>query len=70
DHLCPEWASRRGLFERSEFPSHLASGRWRRDLKEAANGREWFWVLLPKQKDLVGGGETPLKKTPSNSHTA
>ena len=25
----------------------------------AAHGRKWFWVLLPKQKDLVGGDETP-----------
>ena len=27
--------------------------------RRAAPGRQWFWVLLPKQKDLVGGGETP-----------
>ena len=27
-----------------------------------AHGRKWFWVLLPKQNDLVGGGETPHNK--------
>ena len=26
--------------------------------RRARHGRKWFWVLLPKQKDLVGGGET------------
>jgi len=31
-----------------------------------ADRRKWFWVLLPKQKDLVGGGETPqLPETPN-----
>jgi len=53
----PESASRRGLFERSEFPRHLirAGGRGTR---RVAHGRKWFWVLLPKQKDLVCRGET------------
>ncbi len=27
-------------------------------LCRAAHGRKWFWVLLPKQKDLVCRGET------------
>jgi len=27
-----------------------------------AHGQKWFWFLLPKQKGLVGGGETPLLK--------
>ena len=25
-----------------------------------AHGRKWFWVLLPKQKDLACRGETRL----------
>jgi len=28
-------------------------------LYRAAHGRKWFWSLLPKQKGLVGGDETP-----------
>ncbi len=32
-------------------------------LRRAAHGRKWFWVLLPEQKGLVDGGETPpIKK--------
>gem|GEM_PF-7093517 len=53
----PNPTFRRGLSERSEFPSHMIrhGGEVSR---RAAHGRTWFWVLLPKQKDLVGSGET------------
>ena len=53
----PESTFRRGLFERSEFLSHLirdGGGGTRR----AAHGQKWFWFLLPKQKELVCRGET------------
>ena len=48
----------RGLFERSEFrsPHHRDRGAGTR---RATPGRHWFWVLLPKQKDLVVWGRTP-----------
>jgi len=54
----PESTSRRGLSERSEFPSHLIRGEGG-GTRRAAHGQKWFWALLPKQKCLVGGGETP-----------
>jgi len=47
----------RGLFERSEFLSHLirdGGGGTRR----TAHGQKWFWFLLPKQKEFVCRGET------------
>ena len=48
----------RGLFERSEFrsPHHRDRGKGTR---RATPGRRWFWVLLPKQKDLGVWGRTP-----------
>ncbi len=96
----PESTVRRGLFERSEFPSHLirygGGGTRKRMIKtsvsgvlgplpcsrtnlyaarakapaalltdvliilcRAGHGREWFWVLLPKQKGLVVWGRHP-----------
>ena len=27
--------------------------------RRAAHGQKWFWVLLPKQKDLVMQGRNP-----------
>ena len=49
----------RGLSERSEFRSPSKRDRGK-GTPGATTGREWFWVLLPKQKDLVvRGGETP-----------
>ncbi len=59
--LCTESTSRRGLFERSEFLSHLiryGGGGTRR----AAHRRKWFWSLLPKQKGLVARGRNPALK--------
>ena len=49
---------RRGLFERSEFrsPNNRDRGKGTR---RATPGRPWFWVLLPKQKDLVVRGRNP-----------
>ena len=49
----------RGLFERSEFRSpHLRD--WGKGTRRAAPGRPWFWVLLPKQKDLGVRGRNPV----------
>ena len=47
----------RGLSERSEFRS---PSKWDRGKgpRRATPGRPWFWVLLPKQKDLVARAET------------
>ncbi|GJL59781.1 MAG: hypothetical protein NPIRA03_26380 [Nitrospirales bacterium] len=28
-------------------------------LQKGQTGRQWFWVLLPKQKDLAARGRTP-----------
>ncbi len=63
----PESASRRRLFERSEFPRHLIRGGGGGTLESlllsklggAAHGRKWFWFLLPKQKGLVARGRNP-----------
>ena len=51
----------RGLSERSEFrsPRKRDGGKGTR---RATPGRQWFWVLLPKQKDLVVRGRHPAKK--------
>ena len=48
----------RGLFERSEFRSPNKRD-WGKGTRRATPGREWFWVLLPKQKDLVVWGRNP-----------
>jgi hypothetical protein len=66
----PESTSRRGLFERSEFPRHLIRGGGGGTLESlllsklggAAHGRKWFWFLLPKQKVLVTRGRNPAYK--------
>ncbi len=49
---------RRGLFERSEFRSPRNRD-WGKGTRRATPGRQWFWVLLPKQKDLVARGRNP-----------
>ena len=53
----------RGLFERSEFrsPNNRDRGKGTR---RATPGRPWFWVLLPKQKDLVVRGRNPASTSP------
>ena len=48
----------RGLSERSEFRSPSKRD-WGKGTRRATPGREWFWVLLPKQKDLVVRGRNP-----------
>ena len=48
----------RGLSERSEFRSPSKRD-WGKGTRKATPGREWFWVLLPKQKDLVVRGRNP-----------
>ena len=50
----------RGLSERSEFrsPSNRDRGKGTR---RATPGRPWFWVLLPKQKDLAVRGRNPAR---------
>ena len=48
----------RGLFERSEFRSPKIRD-WGKGTRRATPGRQWFWVLLPKQKDLVVRGRNP-----------
>ena len=54
----------RGLFERSEFrsPNNRDRGKGTR---RATPGRPWFWVLLPKQKDLAVRGRNPARPSPS-----
>ena len=51
----------RGLSERSEFrsPHHRDRGK---GTQRATPGRQWFWVLLPKQKDLVARGRNPARE--------
>ncbi len=48
----------RGLSERSEFRSPNKRDRGK-GTRRATPGRQWFWVLLPKQKDLGVWGRTP-----------
>ena len=48
----------RGLFERSEFRSPHNRD-WGAGTRRATPGRQWFWVLLPKQKDLGVRGRHP-----------
>ena len=52
----PVWG--RGLSERSEFRSPNRRDRGK-GTRRATPGRPWFWVLLPKQKDLGARGRTP-----------
>ena len=54
----PMWG--RGLSERSEFRSPNLR-HWGKGPRRATPGRPWFWVLLPKQKDLVVRGRNPAK---------
>ena len=53
----------RGLFERSEFRSPHSRD-WGKGTRRATPGRPWFWVLLPKQKDLVARGRNPASLSP------
>ena len=48
----------RGLSERSEFRSPNLRDRGK-GTRRATPGCPWFWVLLPKQKDLVVRGRNP-----------
>ena len=48
----------RGLSERSEFRSPKIRD-WGKGTRRATPGRQWFWVLLPKQKDLAVRGRNP-----------
>ena len=50
----------RGLSERSEFHSPNKRDRGKGP-RRATPGRPWFWVLLPKQKDLVVRGRSPAR---------
>ena len=60
----PNLIVRRGLSERSEFRSPNRRD-WGKGTRRATPGRQWFWVLLPKQKDLVvRGAETPQAPLP------
>ena len=53
----------RGLFERSEFRSPNLRDRGK-GTRRATPGRPWFWVLLPKQKDLGVRGRNPASTSP------
>ncbi len=50
----------RGLFERSEFRSPHSRD-WGKGTRRVTPGRQWFWVLLPKQKDLGVRGRNPAR---------
>ena len=56
----PKLICGRGLSERSEFrsPSKRDRGKGPR---RVTPGRPWFWVLLPKQKDLGVRGRSPAR---------
>ena len=53
----------RGLSEQSEFRSPHNRD-WGKGTRRATPGCEWFWVLLPKQKDLVVRGRNPARTFP------
>ena len=53
----------RGLSERSEFRSPNLRD-WGKGTRRATPGRQWFWVLLPKQKDLGVQGRNPARTPP------
>ncbi len=57
----PIWG--RGLSERSEFRSPNLRD-WGKGTRRATPGRQWFWVLLPKQKDLGVRGRNPANPSP------
>ena len=59
----PNSVGGRGLFERSEFRSPNSRDRGK-GTRRATPGRPWFWVLLPKQKDLGVRGRNPAKPPP------
>ena len=54
----PDTSLGRGLSERNEFRSPKNRD-WGKGTRRATPGRQWFWVLLPKQKDLVVRGRNP-----------
>ena len=53
----------RALFERSEF-ARRRSRRTAQGTRRATPRPTWFWVLLPKQKDLATRGETRQHRKP------
>ena len=59
----PMWGQ--GLSEQSEFRSPNLRDRGKGP-QRATPGRPWFWVLLPKQKDLVARGRNPARTSPSS----
>ena len=59
----PKSIGGRGLSERSEFRSPNLRDRGK-GTRRAAPGRPWFWVLLPKQKDLGVRGRNPARTSP------
>ena len=61
----PSWG--RGLSERSEFRSPNNRD-WGKGTRRATPGRPWFWVLLPKQKDLGVRGRNPASSPPPFCH--
>jgi hypothetical protein len=55
--LLPTPEKRRALFERSEF-ARRRSRRTAQGTRRATSRPTWFWVLFPKEKDLVTQDET------------
>ena len=49
----------RALFERSELVRAPKVGI--RPIKCGQTGRQWFWILFPKEKDLVVWGRNPIE---------
>ncbi|MGB5054066.1 MAG: hypothetical protein WBO24_06700, partial [Nitrospirales bacterium] len=52
-----DFGGRRALFERSEF-ARRRRRQTTQGTRRATPRPPWFWVLLPKQKDLACRGET------------
>ena len=63
----PNFIWGRGLSERSEFRSP-SNRDWGKGTQRATPGRPWFWVLLPKQKDLGARGRNPASSPPPFCH--
>ncbi len=57
--------AKRSRRKRSEFRSPHKRDRGT-GTRRATPGRQWFWVLLPKQKNLVVWGRNPTKACPSS----
>ena len=43
--------------------AHNSNRDWGKGTLRATPGRQWFWVLLPKQKELVVRGRNPAKES-------